>query len=55
MRNTRNTPNKRWSVVRRTTGSVVRSFESREAARAYKRNARGNLGLFDNILQTAAR
>jgi hypothetical protein len=40
--------NKRWSVFRRSTGRVVRSFDSREAARIYKRDNAGKLGLFDN-------
>lgn len=46
---------KRWSVIRRTTGSTVRSFTSRAAAREYKRTARGNLGLYDNVNAQAVR
>lgn len=53
MNKTNNT--KRWSVIRRNTGTIVRSFDSRAAAREYKRNARGHLGLYDNVNAQAVR
>lgn len=31
------TTNKRWAVIRATTGSVVRKFGSRDAARQFRR------------------
>lgn len=40
---------KRWSVIRATSGKLVRSFASREAAREYKRYTNGNFKLFDNV------
>ena len=51
-----NTKNlKRWAVIRKTSGRVLRSFASREAARDFKRNTPGNVGLFDNTNQVAVR
>lgn len=40
---------KRWAVIRAKTGTVVRSFASREAARDYKRYTPGNFKLFDTV------
>jgi hypothetical protein len=45
---------KRWAVIRKTTGSIVRKFDNRDDARDYKRGT-PNLGLFDLKLQMAAR
>ena len=41
--------NKRWTLRRRSTGSTVRGFDSREAARNYKRETGGNFVIFDNV------
>lgn len=46
---------KRWVAVRKTTGKVIRSFTTRESARAFKRNTRGNIGLFDAVRQVNIR
>lgn len=45
--NTNSNTDRRWAVVRRSTGTKLRSFASREAARDYKRNTAGNIGIFD--------
>jgi hypothetical protein len=34
--NTKNT--RRWAVIRRNTGSILRKFATRNAARAYRRS-----------------
>lgn len=41
--------NKRWAVMRKATGKVVRSFVSREAARGFKRVASGNVVIYDTV------
>lgn len=49
------TTSKRWSVIRKSTGKLVRSFASREAAREYKRGSNGNFMLYDNVNGVAVR
>ena len=39
---------KRWALVRRNTGSVVRKFSTRAAGRMYKREmGKSTMALFD--------
>lgn len=47
---------RRWSLVRSTTGKVIRSFGSRDEARTYKRNSTyRNVMIWDNTNQVAVR
>jgi hypothetical protein len=45
---------KRWAVIRKNTGSIVRKFDNRGTARDYKRGT-SNLGLYDLKFRVAAR
>lgn len=38
---------KRWAVLRKASGKLVKAFNSREDARDYKRYTNGNFMLFD--------
>lgn len=49
-----NSTSRRWAAVRRSTGRVVRSFASREAARSFKRN-NNSVRLFDTFNQEYVR
>jgi hypothetical protein len=46
---------KRWALVRRSTGSVVRKFATRSAGRMAKRNSGRNVVLFDTMRGIAVR
>lgn len=46
---------RRWAVVRRSTGTTVRKFSSRENARDYKRYNGGNLAILDTRTQEFVR
>lgn len=47
---------RRWSLVRKTSGRVLRSFTSRDEARDHKRNSNyRNVTIWDNLKQTAVR
>ena len=52
--NIKSLSNKRWSVIRKSTGKLLRSFDTRSAARSYKQ-ANRNTGIFDNVRLTAVR
>lgn len=45
---------KRWAVVRRSTGSIVRKFATRDLARSYKDSAR-TLRIYDTATQQFVR
>ena len=40
---------KRWAVIRKSTGSVIRKFGIRDAARSYKRDFNGNVAILDTV------
>lgn len=46
---------KRWSVIRASTGTQVRAFATRDAAREYKTTARGTFKIFDNVNKIVVR
>ena len=46
---------RRWSIVRASTGKVVRSFSTRTDARNYKRVTPGNFRIMDNWSESFVR
>lgn len=45
---------RRWAAMRKSTGRLVRSFNTREGARTFKRTHRG-IQIFDTINAVAVR